>query len=211
LASYVYKSLYNPVRTFKNKNFYAAINNTDYVNQGALKYEVVFGYNPVSYEMNVNMNAPAYRPREDIRFRLLKRSYEIIDLPRPADDLLNHYFDRSQSYQPNAVVITDMKAYLHKFESFLLYPDTISDMKAITNQEYDSIIAATYLSAARAAQSARDLDTAEKFYKESSERYGKLSLNDKQIAIQKSIQTLRSVPINNIKTDRTIINKKIIR
>lgn len=202
--------LYNPLKTFPDKSYYVQVKNTGYAVQGALKYGIEFGYMPVVIQTEVDHNAPAYRPLTEVRYRLIKRLVEALDLPRPADSILSRVSGRDLTYQSGGMVVTDMKVLIQKVEGFLVSADTVNDLKLVSRNEYESVMAAEYFSLAKAARSAGITAVAEQFYTESSSRFGKIGSTGDVIKVQSALKELQSAgTVQRINTN--IIGRNIIR
>ena len=180
-------ALFNPTKVFANKTLYAVIKNSNFSYQGAFPYDAAFGYAPAHSVWTVDTNSPAYTARPDIRRRLLKRYYDMIDLPRPGDDLLNKATDPSFPYPANCLIITDAQKSVTKQQAFLTHPDTISDLKAIASSQGQSVVADALAKLGKIAQEAR-LDTeAENLYRASAASFAAANLTGRQIEV---LQTL---------------------
>jgi hypothetical protein len=193
-----YIRLNDPALTFPDKKFYVQIKNSDYATQGALKYSIEFGYMPVSTQLGVDFNAAAYRPQADIRYRLIKRLIDALNLPRPSDDILSQVSGQDLVYQPGGMIISDMKVVLQNTEKFLKNADTVKDMKAVALKNYASVMATEYQNLGKAAQSAGIPELAAQFYTESGSRYGKLGRQADVLKVNESLSVLQNVKVSKI-------------
>jgi hypothetical protein len=132
--------LYNPASHFPTHSLIAAVRNTDFPVQGAFPYRAEFGYMPATSILSINGSAPAYQPLPDLSRSLLDRYYSLIDLPRPADDLITKPVDASFPYLPSSLVITDWNKFMSGLEAFLLHPGTLADIECITPKQGQAVI-----------------------------------------------------------------------
>lgn len=176
-------SLFNPTKVFTNKTLYAVIKNSNFTYQGAFPYGVEFGYVPAHSVLLVDTNAPAYSARPDIRHNLLKRYYDMIDLPRPGDDLLNKAADSSFPYPANSLIITDTKKSVTEQQAFLTHPDTISDIKTIAPEQGQAALASALTNLGKMAQKAKFDKEAEGLYRASAVTFAVANLTDSQIEV----------------------------
>lgn len=132
--------LYNPVRRFSTHSLIAAIKNNNFTSQGAFPYRASFGYIPAVSILSIKASAPAYVPLPDLLRTLLDRYFSLIDLPRPAPDLVNKPADSSFPYLPSSLVITDWDKFMSGLQAFLMHPDTLADIECVTPKQGQAVI-----------------------------------------------------------------------
>lgn len=180
-------SLFNPTKVFPNKTLYAVIRNSNYTYQGAFPYDVDFGYMPAHSVWEVDTNAPAYSARPDARRRLLKRYYDMIDLPRPGDTLLSKATDASFPYPANSIIVTNLKKSLTNQQAYLTSPDTMSDLKAVAPKQANDVVATALMNLGKIAQSAQLDKQTEALYLASAASFATAKMRDNQIIVLRAL------------------------
>jgi hypothetical protein len=95
---------------------------------------------PAASILSINGSAPAYAPRPDLRRSLLDRYFSLVDLPRPALDLISMPTDPSFPYLPGSLVITDWSKLMSGLQAFLNHPDTLADIECLAPEQGQAIL-----------------------------------------------------------------------
>jgi len=178
--------LYAPTRVFANKRLYAVLRNASFPYQGAFPYNVDFGYVP---GLTVTSGSSQGRrdvtdPQLDIERVLLKEYYDMVDLPRPPDELLNYATDRSFPIPEGAYIVTDRGQFVRRTEEFFTAAETLSTLeKAVGPQQAQGLVARAIGNLGRFAAGARLDAEAERLYQASAEALGAARLPTEQIQV----------------------------
>jgi tetratricopeptide (TPR) repeat protein len=176
-----HECIYNPTYVLGARKCYLALKNADYSSQGAFFYDLVIGYYSAHDWLSVDTNAPAYRAQTTIQRKILKELYERIDLPRPPED-----FQRSgQRVQPGESVVwgtaIHVGTFVKEYEKFLEVSEVAAMLGQIAHKASRTVVAEEYGNLAKAAQSYKLFDDAERIYLKSAGAYSKLE--DKKLEV----------------------------
>jgi hypothetical protein len=139
--------------TFPDCKYYLVVKNSDYNLQGAFPYKIIFTYSPGYYRMCVDHNAPAFQPKDRLDYKILKKLYEKIDLPRPSEDW-------------RITIERDIRTFIRQTANILLDTEFTRTLPGISEQSTRTEFANDYRLTAKVASSFGLNEEAEKLYNE---------------------------------------------
>ncbi len=171
------------------KQLYLRIKNASYTCQGAFPYDLSVGYMPEHYEFSYTgdeLTIPETAGVTDVARKFLKRLYDALDLPRPPEDLVS----RGLPYSTPATIVTDMAAFIKKYEGLLLQTQTAKELTAITKTDAKTVVANEIYNLGKVSQSAGFLNDSERLYQESSKAFAEIGNVRKQATVLSSLSKL---------------------